>query len=74
LVVVLPVGEVWKTDPTGKDFEPDKFVFGDVVGEQVTDIKKAWETCVLKAHGHTPKWTGNNSLDPASREAFKRRT
>jgi integrase len=36
--------ELAKTDPTGKDFEGDKFVFADVVGAQVTDIKKAWET------------------------------
>ena len=61
----------WKTDPTGKDFKPEDFVFGDVVGRQITDIKKAWETAVLKAHGHTPKWVRNNSLSPASREAFR---
>jgi integrase len=63
--------ELAKTDPTGKDFEADKFVFGDVVGAEVTDVKKAWETAVLKAHGHTPKWVRNNSLSPASREAFR---
>jgi integrase len=63
--------ELAKTDPTGKDFKPEDFVFGDVVGREVTDIKKAWETCVLKAHGHTPKWTHNNSLTSASREAFR---
>jgi integrase len=37
----------------------------------VKDIKKAWETCVLKAHGHAPKWTRNNSLAPEARQAFK---
>ena len=42
-----------------------------MVGQQVTDVKKAWETAVLKAHGHTPKWVRNNSLSPASREAFR---
>ena len=41
------------------------------MGRQVTDVKKAWETAVLKAHGHTPKWTRNNSLAPSSREAFR---
>jgi integrase len=63
--------ELAKTDPTGKDFTAEDFVFGDVVGHQVTDVKKAWETTVLKAHGHTPKWVRNNSLAPASREAFR---
>lgn len=63
--------ELAKTDPTGKAFEPDDFVFGDAVGREVTDVKKAWETCVLKAHGHTPKWIRNNSLAPESREAFR---
>ena len=63
--------ELAKTDPTGKDFEADKFVFGDVVGQQVTDVKKAWETAVLKAHGDAPKWVRNNSLSPASRSAFR---
>jgi integrase len=36
--------ELAKTDPTGKDLTPEDFVFGDVVGRQVTDVKKAWET------------------------------
>ncbi len=38
-----------------------------MVGQQVGDIKRAWETCVLKAHGHTPKWTRNHSLAPEAR-------
>jgi integrase len=44
---VLPISarlagilELAKTDPAGKDFEADKFVFGNVVGDQVTDIKE----------------------------------
>jgi integrase len=63
--------ELSKTDPTGKDFTAEDFVFGDVVGRQVTDVKKAWETAVLKAQAHTPQWTRTNSLAPASREAFR---
>src|SRR5687768_2597767 len=34
-------------------------------GQRVKDIKKAWETCVLKAHAHAPAWTRNNSLAEA---------
>jgi integrase len=54
-----------KTDPAGKDYGADKFVFGDV-GQPVANIKRAWETCILKAHGHPPTWTGT-TLSPASR-------
>jgi integrase len=63
--------ELARTDPAGDDFEPEAFVFGDGVGQRVRDVKKAWETAVLKAHGHTPKWVRNNSLASASREAFR---
>jgi hypothetical protein len=59
-----------KTDPTGKEFGPDKFVFGDAVGGQGGDVKRAWECCVLKAHGHKPTYTRTNALSPTSREAL----
>jgi integrase len=78
---VLPISErltavlkMANTDPAGKEFGPEAHVFGDVIGQQVKDIKKAWETCVLKAHGHTPTWTRDNALSPASREALRRWT
>jgi integrase len=47
------------------------FVFGDAVGRRVTVIRKAWDTAVLKAHGHTPVWVGSNTLSPASRAALR---
>jgi integrase len=68
---LLAVLKMAQTDPTGKDFGPEAFVFGDAVGQQIGDIKRAWETCVLKAHGHTPSWLRNHSLSPASREALR---
>jgi integrase len=46
-------------------------VFGNEIGERIGDIKRAWETCVLKAHGHTPKWTRDHSLSAASRKALR---
>jgi integrase len=75
---VLPISarlagilELAKTDPTGKTFGPEKFVFGDAVGQQVGDIKRAWETCVLKAHGHKATYTKTNALAEASRQALE---
>jgi integrase len=41
------------------------------VVELTTDnVKRAWETCVLKAHGYEPVWQ-KTSLAPASRAALK---
>jgi integrase len=33
------------------------YLFGDEAGLKVGNIKRAWETAVLKAHGHRPVWT-----------------
>jgi integrase len=75
---VLPISErltavlkMANTDPAGKEFGPEAHVFGDVTGQQVKDIKKAWETCILKAHGHTPTWTRDNAPSSPSREALR---
>lgn len=58
-------------DPAGQPFGPEAHVFGDAVGRKVASIKRAWETAVLKAHGHTPAWTGSNKLSAASRAALR---
>jgi integrase len=59
--------------PDGQPFGPDAYVFGNAVGEQISSIKKAWMTCVLKAHGHTPQWVKGtrNHLSPESRAAYR---
>ncbi|HLG59370.1 MAG TPA: site-specific integrase [Vicinamibacterales bacterium] len=62
--------EMAKTDPAGEPFGPEAFVFGDVIGRQVGDIKRAWETCVLKAHGQAATWTRTHALSVASRAAL----
>ena len=37
----------------------------------MANTKRAWETAVLKAHGHTPAWTKTTKgLTPASRAAL----
>jgi integrase len=35
---------------------PTAYVFGDGAGRKVGNIKRAWETAILKAHGHKPEW------------------
>jgi integrase len=44
-------------------------VFGEL-GLQIENIKRAWETAVLKAHGHTPEWKAG-SLTPSSRAQLR---
>jgi integrase len=61
--------EMAKTDPAGKDYAADAFVFGEL-GAKVENVKRAWETAVLKAHGHDPRWV-KGSLAPASRAALE---
>jgi integrase len=63
--------EMARTDPAGRPLGPDAFVFGDGVGRQVKTIKRAWETAVLKAHGHDPRWGTGGKLSTESRAAFQ---
>ena len=52
-----PVLEMVRIDPlTDKPHEPMHYVFGNAAGEAVGSPKKAWEVCVLKAHGFKPQW------------------
>jgi integrase len=50
-------------DPVGRAYPPAACVFGEL-GKRQRSIKKAWETAVLKAHGHEPGWV-NGSFAPA---------
>jgi integrase len=60
-----------KTDPAGRQYPPAAYVFGQL-GARVRHIKKAWETCVLRAHGHEPQWTKRtHGLTEESRAAFR---
>jgi integrase len=58
--------EMAKTDTAGRDYKAASYVFG-AFGERIKSIDKAWETCVLRAHGHEPVWATNGKLDVASR-------
>jgi integrase len=61
--------EMAQTGPDGKKYSSGDYVFG-VLGERVKRTKKAWETCVLRAHGHEPRWVTNGKLCPESRAAL----
>jgi integrase len=59
--------EMRRLDQAGRPLGPEAFVFGNEIGEPVGSIKKAWQTLVLRAHGHTPQWEKNkNRLAPES--------
>ena len=36
----------------GEDHPPTAYIFGNQAGEQVSCVRRAWDTAVLKAHGH----------------------
>jgi integrase len=62
--------ELRRFDPAGRPLPRDTYVFGTELGQRVRDIKRAWMTAVLKAHGHKPAYTGTMNLTPACRAAL----
>jgi integrase len=73
------VFEMVRNDLAGQPFGPTAYVFGDETGHRVKSIKRAWETAVLKAHGHSPIWIwtkgksrkGAGKLSPESRALYR---
>ena len=66
--------EMRRTNVAGEVCEGTAYVFGDEIGAPTKSIKKAWETCVLKAHGYAPEWSrrGNsNALSSQSRAQLR---
>lgn len=49
--------EMRRFDPAGRPMPADSHVFGNEIGQRVQNFKRAWNTAVLKAHGHTPTYT-----------------
>jgi integrase len=75
---VIPIGPRLKAElemrqhaPDGKNHPPEAYVFGDEAGGQVKSVRRAWETAVLKAHGHTPVWLAKGKLAPESRAELR---
>jgi integrase len=67
---LAPVLEMAKADPAGREYPSIAYVFG-VLGKQVKNVSKAWETCVLRAHGHEPKWAKGGKLSEESRASLR---
>jgi integrase len=67
---LAPVLDMARTDPAANRYPDSAHVFG-VLGQPVRTIKKAWETCVLRAHGHEPTWTQGGKLSEESRAALR---
>ncbi len=63
--------EMRRYDPAGQPHPLNAFVFGSQVGTRVEGFGRAWDTAVLKSHGHRPAYTETATLTPASRAALK---
>ncbi|MCL4761297.1 MAG: site-specific integrase [Burkholderiales bacterium] len=58
-------------DPAGEPHGDRAFLFGTEIGTAVGPPHKAWQTAVLKAHGHEPEWVkGAGRLSAASQAAY----
>jgi integrase len=62
--------EMRRDDPAGQPFPPDAYVFGNAIGQRIGDVGRAWETAVLKTHGHTVRVSQNGNLSPGCRAAL----
>ena len=52
-----------KAHPKDTPWEPTDYVFGNEIGARVVDIRTAWDTAVLKAHGvEQPRSQGGRIL------------
>lgn len=73
--------EMRRISPAGVPFPPSAYVFGDGIGRRVGSVRRAWQTAVLRAHGHKPTWIwkkktgpgdkGTTRLSPESEAAYR---
>lgn len=64
-----PVLELIRFNPmTNADHASMSYVFGNAEGKAIASPKKAWEVCVLKAHGIKPTWDKAKKLSAESRK------
>ena len=59
-------------DPAGHSLTADAHVFGDDFGRRLSNPAKAWQTAVLKANNHTPRWDyKTKKLKPESQAVYR---
>jgi integrase len=63
------VVEMRRSDPDGRPLPPMAYVFGDEIGRPVGSVRRAWQTAVLRAHGHQPVWIGRRRKDRTTKGA-----
>jgi integrase len=63
--------EMARLDPRGHPFPPEASVFGNAVGDRLKQIRTAWETAVLKAHGIEPTRTATGQLTATARRQLQ---
>ena len=60
------------THPAGNLYKRDDYVFGDVTGARVGDVKTAWQNAVLKAHGvKVVRKKGSGALSAECQAAYR---
>lgn len=60
--------EMRRHDPAGEEHPPEAYVFGNEVGQQVKNVKRAWQRALLKAHGFVPRYTTGRIVQKGSRK------
>jgi hypothetical protein len=73
--------EMRRDSPAGVPLPPSAHVFGDEIGQRIGNVRRAWQTAVLRAHGHKPSWIwkkkigakekGGTRLSPESEAAYR---
>lgn len=48
--------EMRRFDPAGKPHDEDRYVFGNAIGQQISDVGRAWETALLRAYSYAPSY------------------
>jgi integrase len=74
--------EMRRNSPTGGPFPSSAYVFGDEIGQRVGNVRRAWQTAVLRAHGYKPVWIwkkkrgpndkGSTRLSPESEATYRK--
>jgi len=59
--------EMRRDSSAGVPFPSSAYVFGDETGQRVGNVRRAWQTAVLRAHGHKPVWIWKKKTGPRGR-------